>query len=47
MYLESAITGELKINRMSTVVGSVAGNDDLYMFVEKVGKSKKTYNGIY
>lgn len=26
---------------MSTVVGSAAGNDDLFMFVEKVGKSKK------
>lgn len=38
---ESALTGELKISRMSTVVGSAAGNDDLFMFVEKVGKSKK------
>lgn len=26
---------------MSTVVGSAAGNDDLFMFVEKVGKSRK------
>lgn len=38
--LESALTGELKISRMSTVVGSAAGNEDLFMFVEKVGKSK-------
>ncbi|XP_055325514.1 nuclear factor NF-kappa-B p110 subunit isoform X2 [Sitodiplosis mosellana] len=36
--LKSALTGELKISRMSTVVGSAAGNDDLFMFVEKVGK---------
>lgn len=28
---------------MSTVVGSAAGNDDLFMFVEKVGKSKKHF----
>lgn len=26
---------------MSTVVGSATGNDDLFMFVEKVGKSKE------
>lgn len=39
-FLESALTGELKISRMSAVVGSAAGNDDLFMFVEKVGKSK-------
>lgn len=38
--LESALHGELKISRMSTVVGSAAGNEDLFMFVEKVDKSK-------
>lgn len=41
VHTESALTGELKISRMSTVVGSAAGNDDLFIFVEKVGKSKK------
>lgn len=39
MNIESALTGELKISRMSTYVGSADGNDDLFMFVEKVGKS--------
>lgn len=37
---ESALHGELKISRMSCVVGSAAGNEDLFMFVEKVDKSK-------
>lgn len=37
---ESALTGDLKISRMSTVVGSAAGNEDLFIFVGKVGKSK-------
>lgn len=41
---ESALTGELKISRMSTVVGNAAGNDDLFMFVEKVGKSMNKVN---
>ncbi|XP_031633420.1 nuclear factor NF-kappa-B p110 subunit-like isoform X2 [Contarinia nasturtii] len=36
--LKSALTGELKISRMSSVIGSAAGNDDLFIFVEKVGK---------
>lgn len=44
LIIESALTGELKISRMSTVVGSAAGNDDLFMFVEKVGKSEKNTN---
>lgn len=38
--LESALTGELKITRLSTINGSPAGDEDLFMFVEKVGKSK-------
>lgn len=39
---ESALTGELKITRLSTINGSAAGEEDLFMFVEKVGKSKTT-----
>lgn len=38
---ESALHGELKISRMSTVVGSATGNEDLFMFVEKVDKSEQ------
>lgn len=38
--MKSALTGELKISRLSAVVGSVCGNEDLFLFVEKVGKSK-------
>lgn len=38
--LESALTGELKITRLSSAVSCAAGNVDLYLFVEKVGKSE-------
>lgn len=36
---ESALTGELKINRLSAISGDPAGNEEVFMFVEKVGKS--------
>lgn len=39
IQIESALTGELKISRLSTLVGGAIGDDDLFMFVEKVGKS--------
>lgn len=38
--MKCALTGELKITRLSTVVSSVIGNEDLFLFVEKVGKSE-------
>lgn len=44
--LECALTGELKITRLSTVVSSVAGNEDLFLFVEKVGKSEFSYFAV-
>lgn len=37
--LKSALTGELKICRMSICTGSVEGNDDLILLVEKVAKN--------
>lgn len=37
---ESALTGELKITRLSTTISDAAGNSDLFLFVEKVGKSE-------
>lgn len=40
MLSERALFCELKICRMSTKVGSAAGNDDLFMFVEKVSRGK-------
>lgn len=43
---ESALHGELKISRMSTVVGSATGNEDLFMFVEKVDKSMEINTGL-
>ena len=36
---ESVLVNELKITRLSSVVGSAAGHEDLFLFVEKVGKS--------
>ncbi|CAD7092513.1 unnamed protein product [Hermetia illucens] len=36
--MKSALTGELKITRLSAAVSSAAGGDDLFLFVEKVGK---------
>lgn len=41
LIAESALTGELKISRLSIGVGSPAGGEELFMFVEKVGKSMK------
>lgn len=38
--VESALTGELKITRLSTTISDAAGNSDLFLFVEKVGKSE-------
>ena len=37
---ESALTGELKICRLSTTVSGVDGGEEVFMFVEKVCKSK-------
>ncbi|XP_055902167.1 nuclear factor NF-kappa-B p110 subunit-like [Eupeodes corollae] len=37
--LKSALTGELKICRLSIYTGSVEGNDDLILLVEKVNKN--------
>ncbi|GAB0099885.1 Nuclear factor NF-kappa-B p110 subunit [Sergentomyia squamirostris] len=36
--MKSALTGELKIARMSCAAGSAEGGDDLFLFVEKVNK---------
>lgn len=36
--MKSALTGELKISRMSASTSSAAGHEDLFLFVEKVGK---------
>ncbi|XP_055382825.1 nuclear factor NF-kappa-B p110 subunit-like isoform X2 [Condylostylus longicornis] len=36
--MKCALTGELKITRISTCVSSAAGGDDVFLFVEKVGK---------
>lgn len=36
--MKSALTGELKITRLSIAVSDAAGNNDLFLFVEKVGK---------
>uniref|UniRef100_A0A1B0DRJ1 Uncharacterized protein n=1 Tax=Phlebotomus papatasi TaxID=29031 RepID=A0A1B0DRJ1_PHLPP len=36
--MKSALTGELKISRMSCAVSSVNGGDDVFLFVEKVNK---------
>lgn len=35
-----AAYGELKISRISTVVGRATGNEDMFLFVKKVDKSK-------
>lgn len=40
LNIESALTGELKITRLSTLISDAAGDSDLFIFVEKVGKSK-------
>lgn len=34
------LTGELKICRIDRIAGSCDGNDEVFMLVEKVGKSK-------
>lgn len=39
-YTESALTGELKITRLSTNISEANGGEDVFLFVEKVGKSK-------
>lgn len=36
--MKSALTGELKISRLSTICSSASGGDDLIILVEKVGK---------
>lgn len=38
--MKSALTGELRITRMSKYVSSVQGGEEIFMFVEKVCKSK-------
>ncbi|XP_058053834.1 nuclear factor NF-kappa-B p110 subunit isoform X2 [Anopheles bellator] len=37
--MKSALTGELKICRLSSTVGSVEGGEEVFMFVEKVCKN--------
>lgn len=39
--LGSAPYGELEISRISTVVGRATGNEDIFLFVKKVDKSKR------
>lgn len=39
-FTESALTGELKICRLSATVGNVDGGEEVFMFVEKVCKSE-------
>ncbi|CAD7092510.1 unnamed protein product [Hermetia illucens] len=34
--MKSVLTGKLKITRLSAIVSSAAGGDDLYLFVEKI-----------
>ncbi|XP_037036644.1 nuclear factor NF-kappa-B p110 subunit isoform X3 [Bradysia coprophila] len=36
--MKSALTGELKITRLSTNISEANGNEDIFLFVEKVGK---------
>lgn len=38
--MKSALTGELRINRMSTYTSPAEGGQEVFMFVEKVCKSK-------
>lgn len=38
--MKSALTGELRITRMSTYTSPVEGKQEVFMFVEKVCKSK-------
>lgn len=38
--MKSALTGELKITRLSSIVGNPSGGEEIFMFVEKVGKSR-------
>jgi len=38
--MKSALTGELRICRMSTMTSTVAGGQEVFMFVEKVCKSE-------
>lgn len=38
--MKSALTGELRITRMSTYTSQVSGGQEVFMFVEKVCKSK-------
>lgn len=38
--MKSALTGELRITRMSTYTSQASGGQEVFMFVEKVCKSK-------
>lgn len=38
--MKSALVGELRISRMSSYVSPASGNQEIFMFVEKVCKSK-------
>ena len=38
-FTESALTGELKICRMDKLTSSVEGGEEIFILVEKVGKS--------
>lgn len=39
-YLESALTGDLKIVRLDRVVCEAKGNKEIFLLVERVTKSK-------
>lgn len=39
--MKSALTGELRITRMSTYTSPCSGNQEVFMFVEKVCKSEE------
>ena len=39
--MKSALTGELRITRMSSMASLAAGGEEIYLFVEKVCKSMK------
>lgn len=39
--MKSALTGELRITRMSTFTSPASGGQEVFMFVEKVCKSKR------
>ena len=47
IVLESSKTGDLKIIRLSQYAGLCRGNDELWLLVEKVQRSKYLYRSQY